>query len=228
MVRVCTFNAENLFARSRFRENFSPTIGGGFTRNDLAFEILDDDEKKVTARGIKEANADIICLQEVESVEVLERFNSRYLPREGYRHRLVVDSHDPRYIDVGILSRYPISYINTHRDERNAKNTTWLFSRDCLEVDFEIDGKGLSLYINHFKSMMEGRDQTRPRREEQANRVAAIVDQWWKPGRYEGNFVVLGDLNDYPGSGTALGVLLDHPGLENVVDPLPDDERWTH
>jgi endonuclease/exonuclease/phosphatase family metal-dependent hydrolase len=228
MVRVATFNVENLFSRYRFRANVDPNLDDGFTRNDLAFQIHDDDAKRITARAIDAVNADIICLQEVENLGILERFNSRYLGGMRYRHRMLIDSHDPRYIDVAVLSRYPFEFIKSHRAERNSANTTWLFSRDCLEVDVSVNGDVLSLYVNHFKSMMGGRAETRARRLEQATAVRDIVNDWWQSVDFAGNFVVVGDLNDYPGAGTALGSLLNHPHLVNVVNRLPANQRWTH
>lgn len=52
-----------------------------------------------------------------------------------YDYTLVVPSHDPRSIDIGILSRYPIIAVRTHKDERDPTDPTeYLFSRDCLEV----------------------------------------------------------------------------------------------
>lgn len=226
-VRIATFNAENLFARYRFRDNVAPSLADGFTRNDLAFRINDDDSKRITGRLIRDADVDILCLQEVESLGVLERFNSRYLGGMGYRHRLVIDSHDPRFIDVAVLSRHPFTHVATHRDERNGANSTWLFSRDCLEVDVTVDGTTLSLYVNHLKSMLGGRAQTQPRRLEQAQRVADIVDDWWADD-YQGSFVVLGDLNDYAGAGSGIDPLLNHPELRNVIDRRPANDRWTH
>jgi len=228
MVRIATFNAENLFARYRFRENFNPTAEGGFGINDTAFEVHDEADKRITAQAIRAVNADILCLQEVENLAVLERFNSRMLGGMGYDHRLVVDSHDPRMIDVAILSRHPIAYVNTHRHERNAANTTWLFSRDCLEVDIDVDGTPLSLYVNHLKSMMGGRAQTHARRREQAERVNEIVDHWWSGSGEKHNFIVLGDMNDYPQGDTALASLLANPLLVSVIDRLPAADHWTH
>ena len=76
--------------------------------------------------------------------------------------------------------------------------------------------------------MVEGRDVTHARRKEQAERVAASVNTCWKRGGYNGNFVVPGDLNDYPEGATSLAPLLDHPGLSNVLTRLPAVERWTH
>jgi len=227
-LRLATFNAENLFARYRFKDSFQPTADDGFTINDLAFRIYDDESKKITAKAIREVNADVICLQEVESLPVLDRFNSYYLGGMKYAYRALIDSFDPRAIDVAVLSRYPISALRSHREERNTSNTAFLFSRDCLEVDVQIGGKTLTLYLNHFKSMMGGRDETRARRVTQAERVAAIVDARWKKSGYKGNFVVLGDFNDYPQDNTSLSSLLDHKGLNNVLTRLPKAEQWTH
>ncbi len=227
-LRIATFNAENLFARYRFKDALAPREDDGFTINDLAFKIHDEESKKITAKAIRAVNADVICLQEVESLPVLDRFNSYYMGGMKYAHRAVIDCFDPRQIDVAVLSRYPIVSLRSHRDERNKKGTAFLFSRDCLEIELDVGGKMLTLYANHLKSMMEGREATRARRQEQAERVAAIVDARWKKSGYKGNFVVLGDLNDYPEGKTGLGALLDHKGLVNVLTRLPAKEQWTH
>jgi endonuclease/exonuclease/phosphatase family metal-dependent hydrolase len=225
-IRIATFNAENLFARYNFREGLDPMEAGGFTINDLAFTINNNDEKKITARAIKEVGADIICLQEVESLPVLDRFQSYYLAAMKYQYRVLIDSHDPRQIDIAVMSRYPLSHIRTHRDER--QDNAWIFSRDCLEVEVIIEGKPLTLYVNHFKSMIEGRAETKPKREKQATRVAEIITERWGPGGYQGNYIVLGDLNDYRAGDTSLLPLLEHPGLVDALVRLPEDDRWTH
>ncbi len=227
-IRVATFNVENLFARYRFRQGFDPVADDGFTINNLAFEIYNEELKRITAKAIREVDADVLCLQEVESIQVLERFNSDYLGGMRHKHRILIDSHDPRFIDVAVLSRCPFTYLNTHRDKRNATNTTWLFSGDCLEVDVRVDGKTLSLYVNHFKSMMEGRAETRLRRKEQVQEVVRIVDSRWQGQNHQGNFIVLGDFNNYEDQQTSLTALLNHPALENVVRRLPANEQWTH
>jgi endonuclease/exonuclease/phosphatase family metal-dependent hydrolase len=227
-IRIATFNVENLFARYRFNEGFTPGSDGGFTTNDVAFDIYEETEKQITAVAIKEVKADVIALQEVESLPVLDAFNSRYLAGQGYRFRIVIDSFDPRKIDVAILSKHPIVSVRSYRHERNASNSAWLFSRDCLEAEIEIAGRRLTLYVNHFKSMMEGRDETHARRQEQVDRVAQLFTQRWGDANYQSNSVVLGDFNDYPQGNTALGSLLQHPGLVNVVERLPEADRWTH
>jgi endonuclease/exonuclease/phosphatase family metal-dependent hydrolase len=227
-VRIATFNAENLFARYRFNDGLRPTADDGFTVNDLAFRIHDEESKRITARAIRAVNADVLCLQEVENLLVLDRFNSYFLGGMKYAHRAVIDCFDPRQIDVAVLSRHPIVALRSHREERNKAGTSFLFSRDCLEIEIDVGGRRLTLYANHFKSMMEGREATRARRQEQAERVAEIVDARWKKTAYKGNFVVLGDLNDYPEGKTGLAALLRHKGLVNVLARLPEPERWTH
>ncbi len=227
-IRVATFNVENLFARYRFRDNADPLAADGFTINDVAFDVYNEEAKRITARAIREIDADILCLQEVENMAVLERFNSQMLGGRNYRHRVLVDSHDPRFIDVAILSRFPVLYINTHRHERNASNTAWLFSRDCLEVDLDVSGTELSLYVNHFKSMIPTRTSTRARRQAQADRVSEIVDEWWSDADFAGNFIVVGDFNNFPQGASSLGSLLSGNRVVNVVNRLPQAERWTH
>lgn len=230
MVRIASFNIENLFARYRFRNNLNPTADDGFSINQLAFEIHDEDSKRITAQAIREVDADVIALQEVENLRILDRFNSRYLARLKYKHRILIDAFDPRNIDVALLSRYPIANIKTYRQERNSQNTARLFSRDCLEVDLDINGKLLTVYVNHFKSMagVGGRDGTRQRRQEQVNRVAEIVDQRWQANNYQDNFIVLGDFNDYVDEHTSLGALVEHNGLHDVAQRMAESEQWTH
>jgi endonuclease/exonuclease/phosphatase family metal-dependent hydrolase len=228
-MRIATFNAENLFARYRFRAGVNPAATDGFTVNELAFENLSDsDKQRLTALAIREVNADILCLQEADSLNALDHFNSQYLGGLRYDHRILVDSHDLRHIDVAVLSRKPIAGIRTHRHERNEKRTDWKFSRDCLEVDVEADGKLLTLYVNHFKSMSGGRDNTRAKREEQAKRVSKLIDDRFTGLGFNANFIVLGDLNDYIDNKSALRVLVEHVGMENVLNRLPQKERWTH
>ena len=228
MARIATFNAENLFARYRFRQNTDPLTIDGFAINELAFDIYDETSKQITAAAIKAVDADIIALQEVESLPVLDRFNSRYLGGMKYRHRIVIDAFDPRMIDVAVLSRYPIESVRSYRHERNAANTAFLFSRDCLWVKLNIDGKSLVLYVNHFKSMIGGRAETKQRREDQVQRVTQIIDEQWASAEYKGNFAVLGDFNDYIDGNTSLSALVNHPQLVNISERLPEDDRWTH
>lgn len=227
-VRVGTLNVENLFARYNFRKELDPVKSDGFSINDIAFNLYNEDSKKITAELIKLMDADILALQEVEDLQVLDRFNARYLRYMDYKHRILVDGFNARKIDVALLSRYPIVHVRSYRNERNEINTSWLFSRDCLEVDVDVNGSRLRLYINHFKSMIGGRKRTKARRKKQVAKVAEIIKKDWVEFDYKGNYIVLGDFNDYPGVGTSLNKLIKHPFLENVLMRIPKKDRWTH
>lgn len=229
--RLATFNVENLFARYKFRSNASPTLSDGWTINETAFEVFDEPTKRITARAIAEVNADAICIQEVESLPLLDRFASRYLAKLGYKHRVLVDSHDPRGIDVAVLSRHPIVGVRSHRHETVPNSGVFLFSRDCLEVELAIGTtkpKSFVAFVNHFKSMMDGRDKTHARRKMQADRVVDIVMERLSSKNGTSNFAVLGDLNDYPDAKSALTDLVQHKTVTNVVTRLPEDDQWTH
>ncbi len=95
-------------------------------------------------------------------------------------------------------------------------------------------GERLTLFVNHLKSKYTKRGtpaekkKASEKRLAQAKRVAELVR-----GRFPGSvfsserFVVLGDFNDTPDSPN-LKPLVQELGLENIIDRLPEDERWTH
>ena len=225
--KLCTFNCENLFARYRFRENFTGDPEQGWTINDSTFDIYDETEKQITAKAIRAVDPDIVCVQEVENLPTLERFASRYLAPCKYKYRLLIDAHDPRNIDVGVLSRFPITSVMTYRDLRTKNNKAYVYSRDCLQVTFEVtDGVEFTVYVNHFKSMMGGRAKTHDRRKQQADEVAHLLKKQWGSDM-KGNFAVVGDFNDYLGDGTALNGLVKSP-LVNIMERVSEHDRWTH
>lgn len=97
-LRLATFNVENLFARYSFTQ-FKKKLKQpkGFTLNDVSgFKIWDDSTKQITAGAIREVNADVICLQEVESLPVLDKFVDTYLKDMGYTYRILIDAHVTR------------------------------------------------------------------------------------------------------------------------------------
>ena len=74
-MRIATFYVENLFARYKFRRNFDPVNGDGFSINNLAFDLNDETTKKLTAKAIREVGADILGLQEVDNLGNIRALN---------------------------------------------------------------------------------------------------------------------------------------------------------
>ena len=150
---------------------------------------------------------------------------------------MCIDGNDPRFIDVALLSRYPI--VHARSWQHLAGPTGLVFSRDCLETVVDVPGAGpLTLFVNHFKSMRSPRDpehgrvDTAATRSEQAEAVRTIVTDHFGDRIDTEWFAVLGDLNDYRGDderGTcAITALLDWDAVVDPVLELAADDRWTH
>jgi len=245
---LATFNCENLFARFKFKgkpiyrkgkivgyrpwtdQELAEINATGFDVEMTMFETLKGEMRELTAQALLATDADVIALQEVESLDTLKKFNSGYLQKAKYKHQIVIDGNDPRLIDVAVLSRLPFTRLLTNQHRRTKNNRAFVFSRDCLEVGVQVaPGKSLHLFVNHFKSMLGGRAQTMARRKAQAEAVAEIIKERFGADPGGQDFAVLGDLNDYlPSAG--LAPLLDQPWLENVVQTriADENERWTH
>ncbi|MGW0843274.1 endonuclease/exonuclease/phosphatase family protein [Streptomyces sp. NPDC002787] len=161
-------------------------------RGDIGWEAVEN-----TARVIAEVNADILLTVEVEDRLTLDRFNTQVLGgamgHEPYPFNLLIDGNDSRGIDVGILSRFPITSVRSHIFDPGASGTP-VFSRDCPEFEVEVDGEPLWILGNHFKSKGFGRaSENDKRRKAQAKRVREIYEEALERSL---RVVVAGDLND--------------------------------
>ncbi len=237
-ITIATFNCENLFRRFKFSTTLTKpqvdnAVENGFIVNRALFETVPQPERKLTARMIKDTNADIIALQEVENLDTLKNFCSEHNLSSAYPYKLLIDGNDPRLIDVAVLSKIPFTKVNTHQYLKNSKKD-WVFSRDCLELEFVIDEKPFTLFINHLKSMFDradpvnGRAKTADKRKEQVSALLRILLDRFGRKNSTAAFAMVGDFNDYPSGDSSLKELFETKWLSNVVDLLPVEERWTH
>lgn len=182
-----------------------------------------------TARVIQAVNADVLCLVEVEDRHTLDRFSRLTLSKfqAAFDHNLLIDGNDPRGIDIGLLSQFPIRSVRSHIDDVTEKRRTPLFSRDCPEFEIELPG-GRTLWLlgNHFKSQGYGLQKANDaKRKRQAQRVHEILRRF---DLTRDLVVVAGDLNGTPTS-VPLKPLLTTPGLLDVLkSPLPRGPSWTY
>lgn len=217
-VRIGTFNIENLLARFDFtgyrnelrRDRtirlFSVADEAEYQRMEQARLIsLTDDTRQMTALAIADTDADILCLQEVESLDALHAFEYGYLYRmigEGYRHKYLIEGNDTRGIDVAVMMRehtrdgQPIEFvaIRSHAEltfrqlglfeeaeAADEKLDDRIFRRDCLELDVRVGGRPLTIFVCHFKSMttprngLDGRTASMPLRRAEALAVRHII-----------------------------------------------------
>jgi endonuclease/exonuclease/phosphatase family metal-dependent hydrolase len=226
-VTVGTFNLNNLFSRYNFRGEIRE-VRAGNTEVDSAVEYTFTDaetyrirtymgrlvrgkpprQRTMVADRIRNMDLDVLAVQEVEDIDTLKRFARDDLGGL-YRYQVLVEGNDPRLIDLGVLSKFPIGCITSwqqavHPDDVN----TPVFGRDLLEVEILNPARSrklFTLYNNHLKSHCVPYDQDQVagaraanrRRRRQAETIARIVEGRMRPNS---RFVVLGDMNDPPNS----------------------------
>ncbi len=249
MVRVATFNLNNLFSRFNFQGQVGaiPSEGTGgitltFDQNQFTARTFmgrlvkakDPTDTHEIARRITEVmNADVLAAQEVEHIEVLKQFNREFLGNL-YQHTALVEGNDQRLIDVGILSKLPIGTIVSHQtavhpDEPNRR----VFSRDLLQVEIlhSNGNKLFTIYNTHLKSHfvsaeenpVQGAINANNRRKRQAETISRILSRM---ERANGRFVLVGDMND-PSDSKFIAPMLtvdNHPlvnALENPTETRP-------
>ncbi|TCV66705.1 endonuclease/exonuclease/phosphatase family protein [Neorhizobium sp. R1-B] len=225
-LRLGTFNIENLMTRFDFsgwrnqlRQDrvlrlYEVQDKAIYNQLEQARQIAEtDDTRQLSALAIAEADADILCLQEVDNMPALQAFEYGYLYRmvgNGYRQKYLVEGNDSRGIDVAVLMReetrdgekievvdvrshamltyQDLDLFNGDLALTNQPHDK-IFKRDCLELDLKIGGRPFSLYVVHFKSMSSARDNGDGRTGTMAIRVAEakavrhIVERRFGTGR---------------------------------------------
>jgi len=198
-------------------------------RNDWIgwFELKTEDIKEIaienTGRIIREVDADVFCVVEVDDRIALKRFNDSVIPKikgKKYNHVMLIDGNDDRGIDLGVMTRewFEIESIVSHVDDPDEKNEDErIFSRDCPEYTIKTPaGNRLLVLINHFKSKGYGNPKvSNSKRMRQAERVKQIYSDRLKQG-FE-FIAIVGDLNDTPGSPPMQPLLGNELGLTDIM-----------
>ncbi|TET65023.1 MAG: endonuclease/exonuclease/phosphatase family protein [Candidatus Aminicenantes bacterium] len=179
-----------------------------------------------TAQVIKDVRADVACIVEAENRPTLKSFDAHLLSSR-YKYEMLIDANDPRGIDVGLYSKYPLGGVWTHMFDKDGNKT--IFSRDCLEVEvFLSNDQPLYVLCNHFKSRGYDYDGTaNEKRKRQAKRVAKILSEYDLTSDW---VVVAGDFNDNPTS-APLQPLLNVHNMYDVLElqfPVNPMKRWTY
>lgn len=237
-----------------------------------------DDTRQLTALAIAETRADVLCLQEVDNLAALNAFEYGYLFKmvgQGYRNKYLIDGNDSRGIDVAVMARHAtrhgqrieVMQVTSHAHltykeldlyqpvlaELGLEPHDRIFKRDCLNLDLRIDGKPLSLFVVHLKSMsgarngFDGRTASLPVRQAETRAIRHIIEEKFGIGRTaDKRWLICGDFNDYreriviegdewngyqftPTSEetSALDVLLGDGFAVNLVERRPVMDRWT-
>lgn len=174
-----------------------------------------------TGRVLKEVNADILAVIEAENRIALKQFSDfvlKQLNGTPYENVMLIDGNDDRGIDVGLMTRqgFDIELMRSHINDKGADGKA-IFSRDCPEYCVRTpQGEEIWVLPNHFKSKFGGNDPaSQNKRLVQAARTSEIYNRLIAEGKT--NVVVLGDLNDTPGS-IPITALLSTTTLRDVSD----------
>lgn len=166
-----------------------------------------------TAQVVRDVDADVLAVVEVESRPVLQEFNEKILAKppvggSEYPHVMVIDGNDARGIDVGLMTKANFEIFGMYSHVHDLKpDGQPVYSRDCPEYEVLLpNGEQLWVLPNHFKSKFGGNNPaSKAKRLAQSTRTKEIYEALIADGFK--NVIVLGDLNDTPNS-TELAPLL--------------------
>ncbi len=107
-IRLASYNLENMFD-----DKDDPALSGEYEDKDMTKPLA---HCEALAKAIKAIDADIIALQEIESIEALTWFRDNHLQGLGYDFISSLDSGDHRGIECSVLSRFPIKDAKVFKD----------------------------------------------------------------------------------------------------------------
>lgn len=263
-IRIGTFNLNNLFSRYNFQSEIDAPATGPASEVKYTFgsnaaiklrtyqgrliKAKDDAARNLIAQRIKRMNLDVLAVQEVEDVDTLRQFNRDQLGGL-YSQVLLIEGNDPRFIDIGLLSRLPVGGVTSwQRTVHPSAPNVLVFSRDLIEVEVlnaVRTEKLFTLFNTHLKSNYvdfkddptEGQAAANERRQRQAETIGRILKARTRP---DSRFALVGDMNDAPDSPYLRGFTADAElklvnGLKTPketqslsVTPAPTSPAWTH
>ncbi len=172
-------------------------------------------------------HADVVVLEEVENQHVTDDIAAQL---DGYTDTATTEGNDPRGIDIAVLSKLPITRIVSHVDDYFSPSTnpaeTYVYARDCMQIELDVNGRRLILLGVHFKSAED--DASKLKRVAEAEHTRAILTQLALDDP-DAAIVVLGDFNA-DASEKSVQALVGKPPTEltSVAGFVPEDERWSY
>lgn len=214
--KVATYNVENLFDLHYDGQEYEEYIPHNKHQwNEQNFQ------KKIAnlALVIKDLDADILALEEVENEKVLQTLNHA-LGNKAYPYLFYPTKKERSSIESALLSRFPI----TQTSSTMIKDQT----RGIHHLSVLVDGKILGLYLNHWPAYKE--------KVEERILYATTLNTMIKKNPKE-EYILLGDFNaPYKIEKDDWGMALVHvlkagdkdAVLYNLWYELPENKRYSH
>lgn len=175
--KVVSYNVENLFDLTKDGTEYIeyvPNAGYGWNRDIVDIKVTN------IAKVIKNLDADVVALQEIESKKALIFLQNKLKKfNVDYPYVEIADSKATS-VKCAILSKFPI----VNKEEIRVDNE---FARNILKVTLDVDGNRLILFVSHWKSKQGPESQ----RIAYAKKLRKEIDKL-KEGV---DFIVAGDFN---------------------------------
>jgi endonuclease/exonuclease/phosphatase family metal-dependent hydrolase len=214
---ICLQEVENEAALRLFRDEY--------IHKTLAARVAQDIKRRLPALSVEAASRGDNGPKWLRSQ--LELVRSEAESRHFYRHYRVVEGNDGRGIDVGFLSKLPVTNVSSHahvtfndvpgswsdkiekllqqewEDRGRAKGlpkpspNDRIFRRDCLEVGLDVGGKPFTVFICHLKANPPYRELTYPMRRAEVLAVKQIIKARFGTETVQANWAICGDMNDF-------------------------------
>lgn len=219
-VRIATYNVENYLLLDRM-------VDGVYRKNYPKSEL----SKAALRQEIREANADVLALQEMGGESYLRELQLD-LKREGldYPHAVVLDGADER--KLAILSK--VAWARTIEKKEllfDYLGQKVAVKRGLLGVVFEDEKGEWAVFNVHLKAKFTDVSEDPTSAIRRLGEARAIRDEMLKmyPPKAKGRYIVVGDFNDDPKSKPVQSFLRRGKTILGYLVPTEDShgERWT-
>jgi len=203
-------------------ENFFDVYDDPYSRDQVTKPAyVSEGRQKNVAAVLKELNADVVALQEVENRYLLQEFVDKYLPEMRYQV-VLVEGNDTRGIDVALLSKIPIEEVATyqHRRFQSSAGEIMGFRRDLLRVKLGAPYNG-DIYVVHLKSQFGDKVADVVREAEATEMVKIMAENG--AGNPDYRAMITGDFNEVPDMPT-----LDIFRNSGLVDVMEGSEKYSY
>jgi len=180
-LKIASYNIENLFDLEKNGREYKEYIP--FTKSNWNLKTYKVKLQNI-AKVIKDINADIIAIEEIESLQALKDLRLTLKQKGLYYQYYKIADRKKTTIKVAFLSKIPFVYA------KELAVTPTFRHRNILEVKFKINGKDLYLFVNHWKAKSAAESKRIISAKTLRQRVSEIG--------YDKNIILVGDFNsDY-------------------------------
>jgi len=180
-IKIATYNIDNLFDLQKNGHEYKEYIPYSASKwNKHNYNI----KLNHIATVLKDIDADVVALQEIESLQALKDLQRKLKQKDLYYNYYGIANAKNTTVKVAFLSKFPYRY------KKEVRVTSSLKYRNILEVKFSFNHQDLYLFINHWKAKSGPESQRMVSAKALRKRLREIG--------YDKNILAVGDFNsDY-------------------------------